>query len=123
MKIRTSEWDAEAITATVGVGSIGMLVLSLAALDGLDIGFWGVAIAAILPPFILIIADPDFLSARAVRIAKWVGIFSYVVLALVSVGLAYRHGLAQEDGIFVGLVIWGALPCVDIAINLFSSKT
>lgn len=105
------DWNAEDIHATVGVGGLGILVLALPWLDSQNVNFWAAAVLALSPASIFMFADPDIFPGNSARAAQWIAAMSYFLLAIGSISVAAIHGLAKGDGLFIGFIVWGALPC------------
>lgn len=112
-------WSPGAIKGTVGSGGIGILMLSIASLDKtLHLGFWAAFTIALLPAIMFAIATPELLPANLVRIAQWIAVAWYLLVAALSLGVAIHRGFTRVDAFFLGFVLLGAWPCLLAAHRL-----
>jgi hypothetical protein len=116
---RPLNWSWNALKAILGLGGMGILLVSLSSLDMLfhiKMPFWAGFIVAYLPLFIFFMAEPESLPRRFIRPAKRFASVLYLVFAALSLSLqvlliAYR-GFDGRDVLVVGLIMLGAWPCL-----------
>jgi len=112
-------WSPGAIKATVGVGGLGILMLSISSLDkSLHIGFWPAFTVALLPALIFMFATPDLLPAKFVRLTQWIAIVWYFIFASLSLAVAIHRGFTRTEAFFLCFVLLGAWPCLLAAHGL-----
>lgn len=114
------DWSAHAIRATVGAGGLGFLIY-VSTLDDLlhaGVGFGPIFVISFLPTIIFFLATPDLLPAKAVRVAQWVAIAWYFLIAALSLSVAIYRGLMAIDLLFVAFIVVGAWPCLLAARKL-----
>jgi hypothetical protein len=106
-------WSPGAVKATVGVGGLGILMLSIASLDKLlHIGFGVAFTIALLPALIFVFAVPDLLPTKVVRISQWIAIAWYFLCAVLSLAVAIHRGFTRIEAFFLCFVLVGAWPCL-----------
>ncbi len=114
------DWSPGAIRATVGVGGLGFLIY-ISTLDDLlhfGMGYGPTFAISFLPAIIFFFATPDMLPARVVRVAQWIAIGWYFLIAILSLSIAIYRGLMAIDALFLVFILIGAWPCLLAARRL-----
>ena len=118
------DWSPHAVRATVGIGGLGFLIY-VSTLDDLlntGMGFGPTFAVSFLPTIIFIIATPDFLPAKVVRVAQWVAIAWYFLVVALSISVALYRGLMPIDALFALFILIGAWPCLLAARRLRAGR-
>lgn len=114
-------WSPGAVRATLGVGGLGMLMLSIQSIDAVGLGFWPAFVIALFPALVFAIARPDMLPERFVRAAQWTAIGWYGLAFALALSLAVLRGFAAIDLLWIGFVMLGAWPCLLAARRMRAS--
>ena len=106
------DWSPATIKGTIGSGGIGILMLSIPSLDAMHIHFWVAFTIALMPALVFVVATPDMLPPRAVRMAQLGAVGWYALSAVLSLGVALVRGFEAFQWFFLAFVLLGAWPCV-----------
>jgi hypothetical protein len=119
-------WSPAAIRATLGVGGLGIIMLSMRSLSSFDLGpdleVWPFMVVAMMPAIVFVITTIGVVPIRIARIAQWVAVVWYFVCSTLAIFLAAYIGFHSDYLFSGGLLLVGALPCF-VAIRKLKAKT